>query len=75
MQERCFLKLGRKKYKITGYFPPTPDDPHLRLAFPRAVSTADKNLVFELYLPGTLKPYRLAEFPMKDLTYRGALEY
>lgn len=75
MQERCFLKLGRKKYKMTGYFPPTPDDPHLRLAFPRTASPADKTLVFELYLPGTPKPYRLAEFPTKDLNYRGVLEY
>jgi hypothetical protein len=75
MEENCFLKVGRKKHKITGYFPPGPGDPYLRLVFPRAVTPADTSLVFELYLPGTPKPYRLAEFRIKDLNYRGAPDY
>src|SRR5437879_8770377 len=26
MQEECVMKVGRKKYKITGHFPPAPSD-------------------------------------------------
>src|SRR5207249_2032911 len=44
MEEESILKVGRKKYKMKGHFPPTPSDPYLRLVFPRAVGPADKVL-------------------------------
>ena len=74
MEAECFLKVGRKKYQMTGHFPPGATDPYLRLVFPRAVTAGDKSLVFELYVPGAPSPYRRAEFRIKDLVYRGAVE-
>ena len=35
MEEECVMRVGRKKFKMTGYFPPSASDPYLRLAFPR----------------------------------------
>jgi hypothetical protein len=74
MEEECVMKVGRKKYKITGHFPPTPSDPYLRLVFPRAAGPADKTIEFSLYLPGATPPYRIAEYVVKELMYRGKLE-
>jgi hypothetical protein len=74
LEDECVLKVGRKRYQMTGHFPPTPSDPILRLAFPRPAITDGKSLVFDLYVPGASSHYRSAEFRFKDLTYRGALE-
>ena len=74
MEDDCFMKIGRKKYKMTGHFPPTPDDPYLRLVFPRQLGPKDKSVEFDLYLPGAPDPYRLAEYVIKELMYKGKLE-
>ena len=37
MEQECVMRVGRKKLKMTGHFPPSPGDPYLRLAFPREV--------------------------------------
>ena len=74
MVEECVMKIGRKKYKMTGHFPPAPDDPYLRLVFPRAMSAKDKVIEFDLYLPGAPDPYRTVEYLIKDLSYKGKLE-
>jgi hypothetical protein len=74
MEEECLLKVGRKKHKMIGHFPPAPSDPYLRLVYPRAVSATDNAFSFELYLPGVPAPYRTVEFRVKDLTCKGALE-
>jgi len=74
MEEDCFMKIGRKKYKMTGHFPPTPDDPYLRLVFPRQLGPKDKSVEFDLYLPGAPDPYRIAEYVIKELMYKGKLE-
>lgn len=71
MEEECLMRIGKKKYKITGHFPPTESDPHLRLVFPRVVRPEDKSIIFELYLPGVAIPYRTAEFQVKELVYKG----
>jgi hypothetical protein len=74
MEEECVLKAGKKKYKMTGHFPPSPSDAWLRLVFPRAVTEADKSFRFELYIPSVPDPYRFAEFRIKELTYKGRPE-
>ena len=74
MEEESLLKVGRRKYKMTGHFPPTPSDPYLRMAFPREIGPSDKNLVFELYLPGVGGTYGMVEFRLKELLYHGKLE-
>jgi len=74
MEEQSVMTVGRKKYKMTGYFPPSHGDPYLRLAFPREVKQSDKNVVFELYVPGVGIGYRSAEFAVKDMLVNGKLE-
>jgi hypothetical protein len=74
MEEESVMRLGRKKIKMTGHFPPSLSDPYLRIAFPREVKLSDKNLSFDLYLPGVSIPYRTVEFTLKDMLIRGKLE-
>ena len=74
MEDETAMVIGKKQYPILGHFPPTPSDPVLRLIFPRAVKTTDKQVVFRLYLPGLNFPEREAVFEVKDLMYRGKLE-
>jgi len=73
MQDESVMKIGRKKYQITGHFPPTKSDKFLRLVYPRVVTDTDKSIVFELYLPGN-GPYHEAEFRVRDMVYKGKLE-
>jgi hypothetical protein len=74
LEAESVMRVGRKKTKITGYFPPTPNDPVLRLIFPRTVTPSDKIVSFDLYLPGYTNPSRLVDFRVKDLMYHGKLE-
>jgi hypothetical protein len=74
MEEESVMLVGKKSYAMVGHFPPTPSDPVLRLIFPRAVTAADKTVVFRLYLGGLKFPEREMEFRVKDLTYQGKLE-
>jgi hypothetical protein len=74
MEEDCEMTISRKSYKLVGHFPPTGDDPVLRLVFPREVKRTDKAVTFRLYLPGMAFPEREVEFRIKDLLYRGKLE-
>ncbi|MGH9659708.1 MAG: hypothetical protein ACRD96_14260, partial [Bryobacteraceae bacterium] len=74
MREESVMKVGRKRHKMTGYFPPTPSDPYLRLVFPRAAPASEKTIVFELYLPGQGNPFRQAEYLLKEMTVGGRLE-
>jgi hypothetical protein len=73
MEDTSVMKIGRKTYQILGYFPPTPSDPVLRLVFPRAVISTDKEVAFELFLAGLPFPERDAAFRVKDLVYHGKL--
>jgi hypothetical protein len=73
MEENTHMVIGRKSYQIVGHFPPTPADPVLRLIFPRVAESADKTILFRLYVPGLPFPNREAEFRVKDLIYHGKL--
>jgi hypothetical protein len=74
MEDESVMHAGRRKFKMSGHFPPYPGDPYLRLAFPRQVELSDKTLSFDLYLPGVPGPYRIVEFKLKDMVVRGKLE-
>jgi len=74
MEQECVMRIGRKKYKMTGHFPPSAGDPYLRLAFPRAATAADKSVTFDLYVPGVSMGSRSAEFAIKDMMVKGRLE-
>jgi hypothetical protein len=74
MEEESVMRVGRRKFKMTGHFPPSANDPYLRLAFPREVKPADKTVTFELYVPGVAIPFRSVEFTVKDLMVSGKLE-
>lgn len=74
IEEAAEMQAGSRTYRILGYFPPTKDDPVLRLAFPRRVEVTDKTVLFRLYLPGLPFPEREILFKVKDLMWRGRLE-
>jgi hypothetical protein len=74
MEDESVMRVGRKKIKMTGHFPPSASDPYLRLAFPRQVTPSDKSVSFELYLPGIDMPLREVEFRVKDMMVNGKLE-
>jgi hypothetical protein len=74
MEQESVMRIGKKKFKITGHFPPTTADPYLRLAFPRAATEADKSVIFDLYVPGVAIGFRSAEFRIKDMLVNGKLE-
>lgn len=74
MEADSVMRVGRKKIKMTGHFPPSPGDPYLRLAFPREVTAADKTIIFDLFLPGITMPFRTVEFRVKDMVVKGKLE-
>ena len=74
MEDGCVMHVGKKKYGLTGHFPPSSSDPVLRLVFPREVQPTDKTVSFDLYLPGVTGPARLVEFKVKDLIVAGRVE-
>lgn len=74
MENECVMRAGRRKFKMSGHFPPSPGDPYLRLAFPRQVEPGDKTISFDLYLPGIPLPFRTVEFNVKDMMLKGKLE-
>lgn len=71
MESESLLRVGKRKVKATGHFPPTPADPILRLIFPRDLAEGTKEFTVEVYLPSISGPYRSATFRVKDLVYRG----
>lgn len=73
MEKESVLRIGKRRYKLAGHFPPSSTDPYVRLAFPRDVREGDASLVFELYVPGVA--YRAAEFRLKDMVYHGRPAY
>lgn len=74
MEEAVEMHADSRTYRILGYFPPTKDDPVLRLAFPRQVELTDKTVLFRLYLPGLPFPDREVLFKVRDLIWRDRLE-
>ncbi len=75
MEKECFIRVGKRKVRSVGYFPPTPSDPYLRILFPRVSLDGLKVLNVGLYLPGVHRPFQDVEFLVKNLTDRGKLEY
>jgi hypothetical protein len=75
MEEESRLKIGKRKYEMAGYFPPSSTDPFVRLVFSKDVRDGDRALTFELYVPGSGAPYRIAEFPLRDMRYQGQPSY
>jgi hypothetical protein len=67
LEEDTYMKAGRKKIKLMGHFPPTPNDPFLRMLFPRDIDAKAKTIEFEFYLPGGASPYRLATYRVAEL--------
>ncbi len=75
LEKESVLRVGKKKIQMTGYFPPSSQDPYLRIAFPRPqLQLSDKTIRFELYLPGVAGPFRTVEFKLDTLTFAGRRE-
>jgi hypothetical protein len=75
LERDSVLHVGKRSYRLTTNFPPTPGDPYLRYVFPRDVKPGDKSLLFEIYIPGVNYPERHIEFDLKDMLYKGKLAY
>jgi len=79
MQENSAMRFGRVKVKMSSYFPPTANDPYVRMAFPRDIlvqsAQPEKFLDFDLYLPGIASPFRTVEFAVQDLIVDGKADY
>lgn len=71
MEDESVLRVGKRRVKTSGHFPPTPADPILRLIFPKDLPAGTKEFTVEVYLPSIPGPYRNATFRVKDLVYRG----
>jgi hypothetical protein len=74
MERESLLRVGRRKYKVKVQFAPGPNDPFVRLVFPREVGPEDRRIDISLYVPGEGAPYREASFSLKDMVYQGKLE-
>ena len=76
MQDNSAMRSGKVKVKMSSYFPPTANDPYVRMAFPREIITAgEKFLNFELYLPGIAGAFRTVEFTVQDVSVDGKADY
>jgi len=75
MEKETFLRAGRRRLMPTMHFLPSSTDEYLRYVFPREVPENTKKLSFDFYVPSILGAFREAEFALKDLTYKGVLEY
>lgn len=75
LERDSVLHIGRRAYKLLTHFPPTEGDPYLRYVFPREVKPSDKSLMFEIYVPGLSYPQRHLEFDLREMVYKGKLEY
>jgi hypothetical protein len=71
MEKECLLQVSGRKIRMSGSFPPTASDPWLRLAFPLELQPKDKDLMFELYVPGVPLPYRRAGFTLREMQFHG----
>jgi hypothetical protein len=61
---------------MSGYFPPSANDPYVHIAFPRnIIQAAEKLLSFELYLPGIASPYRSVDFLPSEMMTDGKPDY
>jgi hypothetical protein len=75
LQKDSVMRAGRRKIKMTGYFPPSGSDPYVRMAFPRGgVQLSDKTVGFDLYIPGVPGGFRSVEFKLQDMQVGGKLE-
>jgi hypothetical protein len=74
MEDDSFIQVGRRKLKMTGHFPPSSQDPYLRMAFPREPLGDEKTVTFGLYVPGLPLPFREVQFKLKDLMVNGRPE-
>ena len=74
MENQSVMKIGKQKVKMSGYFPPSPTDGYTRLIFPKGGAGEAKEIIFELFIPGTGMPNRMAIYSRKGMSYRGRLE-
>ncbi len=76
MENQSTLRLGKKKVKMSGYFPASESDPFTRLIFVRAGVEGAKELAFELYVPGDGGGnFREALYVVKEMQWRGKLAF
>jgi len=74
MEQETVLKIGKRKYKMTGHFPPSALDPYVRIVFPRDIRPEDRKMELQIYVPSLPSPYREVEFSLREMLYKGERE-
>jgi len=74
LEKGSTMHVGRRRVRLTSYFPPSAADPYLRMAFPRDVKLNDKTVGFDIYAPGVPGGFRSAEFKLEAMQIAGKLE-
>jgi len=74
LEKSSVMHMGRRRVRMTSYFPPSAADPYLRMAFPRDVKLSDKTVGFDIYAPGVPGGFRSAEFKLEAMQIAGKLE-
>lgn len=76
MENQSTMRVGKKKVKMSGYFPASESDPFTRLIFARASVEGAKELVFELYVPGDGGGnFRESIYVTKEMQWKGTLAF
>jgi hypothetical protein len=74
MENQSVMRVGKKKVKMSGYFPASSSDPFTRLIFPRVAAEGAKEIAFELYVPGDGGAnFRGAIYVVKEMQWKGKL--
>ncbi len=72
MENQSVMRLGKRKVKMSGYFPASESDPFTRLIFSRVGVDGAKEIVFELYVPGDVGGnFREAVYVAKEMQWKG----
>lgn len=72
MENKSVMRVGKRKVKMSGYFPASESDPFTRLIFERPSEEGWKELVFELYVPGDGGGnFREAIYAAKEMGWKG----
>lgn len=75
MENRSLMRVGKKKVKMSGYFPPSRSDPFTRLIFPSAGIEGAKEITFELYVAGGGASFQEAIYLTKEMKWKGSLTF
>ena len=75
IEKDAAMVVGRKRFGAVLHFTPSSTDAWVRLVFRRPPIVPDKELTFEVYIPGSAEPYRQVVFAVKELAWKEEPQY